>query len=275
MPKHIQQTLMGIFAALALGSFLFFSYRALGSSPGVQDIAGLIVTSVAILLLHRLEGLKGTLEDIGDTLLGKLAKIEAYQAAVSSASTSVSYAGIESPVESQRERLRREREQILVHGAAETIANHPGQAREVANGIKAFLSELDDGVAPKWGAAIEASIDVVQQQTAAAAAQGDDAIEADPAPRWPQGQAPRVTMEMVNEQIVGETYTVLPSGRVTVCELTLKNGFTVRGESAVVFIENNVPQTGREIARKKAADQIWQLLGYELRSKLAADQKAA
>ena len=101
------------------------------------------------------------------------------------------------------------------------------------------------------------------------AAQGDDAIEADPAPRWPQGQAPRVTMEMVNEQIVGETYTVLPSGRVTVCELTLKNGFTVRGESAVVFIENNVPQTGREIARKKAADQIWQLLGYELRTKLA------
>lgn len=110
---------------------------------------------------------------------------------------------------------------------------------------------------------------------AAAATPVDDAIEAEiqakgkTAPRWAHGQAPRVTVEMVNEQIVGETYTVLPSGRVTVCELTLKNGFTVRGESAVVFIENNVPQTGREIARKKAADQIWQLLGYELRSKLA------
>ena len=143
MPKHIQQTLMGIFAALALGSFLFFSYRALGSSPGVQDIAGLIVTSVAILLLHRLEGLKGTLEDIGDTLLGKLAKIEAYQAAVSSASTSVSYAGIESPVESQRERLRREHELILVHGAASVIADRPGQAQDVANGIKVFLDGLE------------------------------------------------------------------------------------------------------------------------------------
>lgn len=83
--------------------------------------------------------------------------------------------------------------------------------------------------------------------------------------RWEQGQAPRVTMDMVNAQIVGETYTVLPSGRVTVCELTLKNGFTVRGESAVVFIENNVPQTGREIARKNAVDQIWLLLGYRLR----------
>ena len=93
--------------------------------------------------------------------------------------------------------------------------------------------------------------------------------KADAAPRWAQGQAPRVTMDMVNAQIVGETYTVLPSGRVTVCELTLKNGFTVRGESAVVFIENNVPQTGREFARKNAVNQIWQLLGYELRSKFA------
>lgn len=103
----------------------------------------------------------------------------------------------------------------------------------------------------------------------------DQTIEAqiqaktDAAPRWAQGQAPRVTMDMVNAQIIGETYTVLPSGRVTVCELTLKNGFTVRGESAVVFIENNVPQTGREIARKNAVDQIWQVLGYELRSKFA------
>ena len=123
--------------------------------------------------------------------------------------------------------------------------------------------------------ASRAATESVATQPAASPTQGDDSIEADPAPRWPQGQAPRVTIEMVNEQIVGETYTVLPSGRVTVCELTLKNGFTVRGESAVVFIENNVPQTGREIARKKAADQIWQLLGYELRSKLAADQKAA
>ena len=105
---------------------------------------------------------------------------------------------------------------------------------------------------------------------------GQDSLEreiqanADAAPRWAQGQAPRVTMDMVNAQIVGETYTVLPSGRVTVCELTLANGFTVRGESAVVFIENNVPETGREIARKNAVDQIWQLLGFRLRDQLAA-----
>jgi len=89
------------------------------------------------------------------------------------------------------------------------------------------------------------------------------------------GQAPRVTMDDVNAEIVGETYTVLPSGRVTVCELTLKNGFTVRGESAVVFIENNVPETGREVARKNAVDQIWQLLGFRLREQHATEEGGA
>ena len=52
---------------------------------------------------------------------------------------------IESPVESQRERLRRECELILVHGAASVIANRPSQAREVADGIKAFLYGLEVG----------------------------------------------------------------------------------------------------------------------------------
>lgn len=83
--------------------------------------------------------------------------------------------------------------------------------------------------------------------------------------RYEPNHAPRVSMADVLGEIVGETYTVLPSGRVTVCELTLKNGFTVRGESAVVFIENNVPKTGREVARENAVNQIWQLLGFRRR----------
>lgn len=83
--------------------------------------------------------------------------------------------------------------------------------------------------------------------------------------QYEAGQAPCVTIDDVLSEIVGETYTVLPSGRVIVCELTLKNGFTVRGESAVVFIENNVPETGRKVARENAVSQIWQLLGFRLR----------
>ena len=83
-------------------------------------------------------------------------------------------------------------------------------------------------------------------------------------------KAPRVTPADVADEIVSETYTVLPSGRVTVCELTLKNGFTVRGESAVVFIENFDVEIGRRVAKENATREVWQLLGYALRSKLAA-----
>lgn len=84
---------------------------------------------------------------------------------------------------------------------------------------------------------------------------------------------PKVSYDDVLAEIVDETYTVLPSGRVTVCELTLKNGFTVRGESAVVFIENNVPEIGRKVAKEKAIDQIWQLLGFRLRDKWFEENK--
>lgn len=43
-----------------------------------------------------------------------------------------------------------------------------------------------------------------------------------------------VTIESINDKIVSETYTLLPSGKVLVCELVLQNGFSVRGEAAVV-----------------------------------------
>jgi hypothetical protein len=81
--------------------------------------------------------------------------------------------------------------------------------------------------------------------------------------------APRVTKDDLLREIVGETYTVLPSGRVTVCELTMRNGFTVRGESAVVFIENFDAEIGRKVARQNAESQAWQLLGYALKSQAA------
>ena len=87
--------------------------------------------------------------------------------------------------------------------------------------------------------------------------------------------APRVTPADVDAAIVQETYTVLPSGRVTVCELTLKNGFTVRGESAVVFIENFDAEIGRKVARTNALNDVWMLLGYSLKERQAgADMDA-
>lgn len=58
--------------------------------------------------------------------------------------------------------------------------------------------------------------------------------------------------------------------RLTFCVLILRNGFTVTGESACASAENFDAQIGRKIARQNAVDKIWPLMGYELRSKLAA-----
>lgn len=55
---------------------------------------------------------------------------------------------------------------------------------------------------------------------------------------------------------------------VNVCCLTLKNGFTVTGESASASVENFDEELGRKIARSHARDKIWQLEGYALRERL-------
>lgn len=57
---------------------------------------------------------------------------------------------------------------------------------------------------------------------------------------------------------------------LTFCVLILRNGFTVTGESACASPENFDAEVGRKIARQNAVAKIWPLMGYELRSKLAA-----
>ena len=56
---------------------------------------------------------------------------------------------------------------------------------------------------------------------------------------------------------------------LTFCVLTLRNGFTVTGESAVVSPENFDAEIGRKIARHNAVNKIWPLMGYALRCRLA------
>lgn len=56
---------------------------------------------------------------------------------------------------------------------------------------------------------------------------------------------------------------------LTFCVLTLRNGFTVTGESACASPENFDAEVGRKIARANAVAKVWPLMGYELRSKLA------
>lgn len=83
--------------------------------------------------------------------------------------------------------------------------------------------------------------------------------------------APRVTPEMVDSAIVGEQYYVFPNTSLTVCCLTLSNGFAVTGESACASPENFDAELGQKIARKNARDKIWALEGYALRSQLKGE----
>lgn len=81
--------------------------------------------------------------------------------------------------------------------------------------------------------------------------------------------APRVTPEKLESVIVSEQYHVFQGTTFTACLLTLKNGYTVLGESACASPENFNAELGRKIARDNAKNKIWQLEGYLLRQRLS------
>lgn len=87
--------------------------------------------------------------------------------------------------------------------------------------------------------------------------------------------APRLTPGMIDAAIAGEAYHVFEGSCLTVCCLTLQNGFTVTGESACASPSNFNAELGRKIAREKARDKIWALEGYLLKERLAQGQEAA
>ena len=82
--------------------------------------------------------------------------------------------------------------------------------------------------------------------------------------------APRLTPALIDETIEKESYHRL-TDVLTVCVLTLRNGFIVIGENACVSPENYNEEIGNKIARENARDKIWVLEGYLLKQKLYED----
>lgn len=63
---------------------------------------------------------------------------------------------------------------------------------------------------------------------------------------------------------------VMPSlSLLTICILVMKNGFTVIGKSAPASPENFNAELGQKLAYEDAIRQLWPLMGYALRDKLA------
>ena len=86
--------------------------------------------------------------------------------------------------------------------------------------------------------------------------------------------APRVTLDDLNANIVHTEVVkhVSQSGQVLRwAVLTTRNGFAVTGRpSASASSENDDAETGEKRAIENAHNELWPLMGYELRSKLAA-----
>jgi hypothetical protein len=80
--------------------------------------------------------------------------------------------------------------------------------------------------------------------------------------------APRLTPALIESKIDEVSYYVFENTCLTVCVLTLENGFTVTGESACASPENFNQEIGESIAYKNAMDKIWTLEGYLLKQRL-------
>lgn len=78
--------------------------------------------------------------------------------------------------------------------------------------------------------------------------------------------APRVTPADINARIVATDYTRL-TPTVTICNITLDNGFSVRGESACVNLDNYDQEIGERISHDNAFNQLWPLFGFLLAEK--------
>ncbi|GLQ26097.1 Gp49 family protein [Sulfitobacter pacificus] len=82
--------------------------------------------------------------------------------------------------------------------------------------------------------------------------------------------AKRITPDMLDAEIASEDFHVFGGSCLTVCALTLKNGFTVTGESACASPENFDAEIGEKIAKANAREKLWPLLGFRLRDELSA-----
>lgn len=80
--------------------------------------------------------------------------------------------------------------------------------------------------------------------------------------------APRVTPEQV-EAVIAKVEFHRLTGTLMICVMTLRNGFTVTGESACASPENFRQEIGEKVSRENAKSKIWALEGYLLKERLA------
>lgn len=74
----------------------------------------------------------------------------------------------------------------------------------------------------------------------------------------------KVTKDSIEARMMSVNYFTLPDTTVTVCNITMANGFSFRGESACVDPRNYDREIGESLAYKDAFGKIWAFEGYLL-----------
>lgn len=77
-----------------------------------------------------------------------------------------------------------------------------------------------------------------------------------------------VTPASIELKIASINYMSLPGTTVTICNITLENGFSVRGESACADPLKYNEEEGRRYAYDDAFRKIWPLEGYLLKQRM-------
>lgn len=88
-----------------------------------------------------------------------------------------------------------------------------------------------------------------------------------------QARADRLGAQFVNESklranIKDVQFIVVPGSQLTICVLTLFNGYTVTGESACADPKMFDREVGEKFAFAAAERKVWPLMGYALKQEL-------
>lgn len=83
----------------------------------------------------------------------------------------------------------------------------------------------------------------------------------------------RVTYDGLKANIKKVQHIVVPDTMLTICIITLQNGFTVTGESACADPSMFNQEIGERISQDNAEKKIWPLMGYALRQEMYEVEK--
>jgi hypothetical protein len=82
-----------------------------------------------------------------------------------------------------------------------------------------------------------------------------------------------VALQDIINKVQKTTYTLLPDGKTTICQLHMENGYTINGHSACVDPTKYNQALGEKYSYEDAINKAWPLEGYLLAEKLYQARK--